>query len=618
MKRIIQSRLFLFMAGGFVVMFICVSLIMSVGAKRQARAVIADRLRDLSLDVTSWREGNEQMRAATNSGALAKTRMLARIIQYEPGILERTDSLKELAKALEVDSIAVSDGEGVLIASTEPGFLGFHMDSTEQSAEFMPAITDKSFELVQDPQERGIDHEIVQYAGVARLDAPGIVQVGYESENVFQVSDIDLMRDIVKDLPIGKDGRFIIIEDGDDPVVFASGDPGENGFRLSELGFRRDPVLPDSAFVRGLAYFFQPVKIAGESRRAFALMPKHDVFALRNRGLFFLVGISLLFFAFLYFLLSWLFRRTVTDGFAEVNRTLDKIIAGDLTQTVNVRGNPEFLALSDGINTMVSGLKKNLTDSKRRIRSENELAKSIQRTLIPPPGRLFPQFPTIDFVTGSALASGKGGDVLEAFVTGNGLRPGFLMAESVGESVTACLSMMKFRTVLQACAMTAEASASPDTILRQTLKVLEQENVFRHRFLNVFLGVFDVADSRLDYVNAGFHPPFLRTAESGRFERIPSEPGPVFTTGRPVEFKLESIKFKPGDSFFACSDGVFTFSDAEGRLYTRKLLRSALDSAPADSTPEETLDCVLNSVRRFSGELPPADDVILTAFRFLS
>ena len=605
------------MTVGFLVLFVCVFLVMTIGAQRQARAVIAARLHDLSLDVVSWREGFDQMRATTNSGALAKTRMLARIIQYEPSVLKNPESLKELAKALEVDSICISDAEGVLVASTEPGFLGFRMDSTEQSAEFMPAIYDKGFELVQDPQERGIDHEIVQYAGVARLDEPGIVQVCYESENVFQFSDVELLRDIVQDLPIGKGGRFIILEDGDDPVVLASGDPGENGFRLSELGFKRDPLFPNLAIVRGVIYFFEPVTITGESRRAFALMSKYDVFGARNRGLLFITGTYLLFFVFLYFLLSWLFKKTVTDGFSEVNRTLDKIIAGDLTQTVNVRGNPEFLALSDGINTMVGGLKKNLTDSKRRVLNENELAKSIQLSLIPPPDRLFPQFPTLDFAAGAVLAPGKGGDVIETFITSDG-RPGFMMAEAVGESVSACLSIMKFRAVLQVCAMLGDPGAQPDTILRQTMKVLENEKVFRHRFLSVFLGTLDIANRRLYYSNAGFHPPFIRTAAGDKFVRSPVEPGPVFTTGRPVEFTLESVDFAPGDILFACSDGVFSFSDADGMLYSRKQLHAVLDSLSADSSAQNTVDSVLESVRRFSGEQLPADDVILAAFRFLS
>jgi methyl-accepting chemotaxis protein len=609
MKRIIQTRLFLFMTLGLLFLLILVYLVMAFAAKRQARIEISARVLDLSREVNEWRDNGKRLRDNTDSGSLAKTRMLARIIQYDPGILKNDVHLKELAAALNVDSICVSDGEGVLIASTEPGFLGFRMDSTEQSKEFMPAIEDKSFELVQAPQERGIDHLIVQYAGVARLDAPGIVQIAYETDNVFNYSDIELMRDIMQSLPIGSGGRFLVLEDGSDPVVFASGDPSENGFRLSELGFRRDPVLPDSIFIRGRAYFYQPVKVEGEPRRVLALIPKTEVFATRNLAMLFILGIYLVFFVLFFLLLDLLIRRTVTDGFYEVNRALDKIIAGDLTQTVNVRNNPEFLALSDGINTMVGGLKKNLTDSRRRVKRENELAKSIQKTLIPAPGRRFPDFEQIDFVSAYMLAAHKGSDVLETFVTDAG-RPGFVMVEAIGDSVSACLSMMKFRAIFRPCVPPA---SDPLDMINRGMERFKDEKVFKQQFLSIFIGFIDPENRRLDYVNAGYYPPFVRRS-GGVFEQLRSSVGTVFTTAHPVEFRQESITFGPGDVFFACSNGVFSYRDREGQLFTKKMLESALNASEADSA-QALIDGVAASIRGFSGELPPDDDVVMAAFR---
>ena len=599
------------MALGLLSLLVIVNMTMSVGAKRQARTIIAERLRDLSMDVTEWRENYKKIRENTDSGSIAKARMLARIIQYEPDILKNDARLKELASVLNVDSLCVSDGEGVLIASTEPGFLGFRMDSSAQSAEFMPAIKDKAFELVQDPQERGIDHVVVQYAGVARLDEPGIVQIAYESGNVFDYSDIELMRSIMQALPIGHEGRFLVLEDGDDPVVFASGDPSENGCRLSELGFRRDPVLPDTVFLSGKPYFYQRVEIPDEPRRVLAVMPRKEVFAALNRAMLFILVTYLVFFMLFYFLLDRLIRRTVTDGFYEVNRVLDKIIAGDLTQTVNVRSNPEFLALSDGINTMVGGLKKNLTDSRRRVKRENELAKSIQQTLIPAPGQRFAQFDRIDFVSSFMLAAHKGSDVLETFVTDAG-RPGFVMLEALGDSVSASLSMMKFRAIFRPC---VPPSSSPLDMLNRGMEVFKNEKVFKKQFLSIFVGFFDLENRRLDYVNAGYYPPFLRRSD-GTFEQLRGSVGTVFTSARPVELHQESITFGPGDMFFACSNGIFSYRDREGQLFTKKMLTNGLNASKADSA-QALIDDVSSFIRGFSGELPPDDDVVMAAFRMV-
>jgi len=323
----------------------------------------------------------------------------------------------------------------------------------------------------------------------------------------------------------------------------------------------------------------------------------------------FLIVFNLIYFALLFFLLNHLFRRTVTDGFAEVNRTLDRIIAGDLTQTVNVRSNPEFLALSDGINTMVAGLKKNMTDSKRRVRRENELAKSIQRTLIPHPGPLFPLIPQIDSASSSVLAAHKGGDILETFEAA-GWRPGFVMAEAIGDSVSACLSMMKFRAVLQPC---AAFSPDPLSLLNKGIELFQDDNVFKKQFISVFVGFFDLENNRLDYVNAGYYPPFLRKS-GGAFEQLRVPPDGVFTTAHPVEFHLESITFEPGDLLFLCSNGTFSYRDADGCMFGRKALLDCLNAAHAENA-QTLLDSVSASLRRYSGELPPDDDVIMAAFR---
>ena len=594
---------------GFLCMLFFVFVVTTIAAKRQARNIISSRLRDLSMDVNDWRESFRKFRSATDSGALAKVRMLARVIQYDPAILKNDSRLKELAAALNVDTIDISDRNGILVASTEPGFLGFRMDSTDQSKEFMPAIEDKTFELVQDPQERGIDHVLVQYAGVARLDEPGIVQISYEADNVFNYSDIELMQDIMQALPIGKGGRFLVLEDGDDPVVFASGDPSENGCRLSELAFHYDPLLPESVFLRGQPYFCQRVKIEDEPRRVLALMPKDDVFGVRNRAMLFLLAFNVIYFVLLFLLLNHLFKRTVTDGFGEVNCTLDKIIAGDLTQTVNVRSNPEFLALSDGINTMVGGLKKNLTDSKRRVRRENELAKSIQKSLIPEPGPLFTQFPRLDAASSSVLAAHRGSDILETFVTCDG-KPGFVMAEAIGDSVSACLSMMKFRAVLQPCSV---SSPDPLAMMNRGLELFQGESVFRKQFISIFIGFFDPENRRLDFVNAGYYPPFLRRS-GGPFEQLRAQSGPVFTTAHPVEYRQESVTLEPGDVLFFSSDGVFSYRDHGGNLFGRKALLDALNIS-LSARSQELLDDVATAIRHFSGELPPDDDVLMAAFR---
>ena len=110
MKRIIQTRLFIFMTLGFLFMLAFVFLVTTVAAKRQARTIISDRLRDLSLDVTEWRESYRKLRATTDSGALAKVRMLARMIEYDPDILKDNSRLMSGGNTLWYASLTSTAG----------------------------------------------------------------------------------------------------------------------------------------------------------------------------------------------------------------------------------------------------------------------------------------------------------------------------------------------------------------------------------------------------------------------------------------------------------------------------------------------------------------------------
>ena len=88
-------------------------------------------------------------------------------------------------------------------------------------------------------------------------------------------------------------------------------------------------------------------------------------------------------------------------------------------------------------------------------------------------------------------------------------------------------------------------------------------------------------------------------------------------TAKPVEFRQESITFGPGDMFFACSNGIFTYRDREGQLFTKKMLLNSLNASKVDSA-QALIDDVTGYIRGIAGELPPDDDIIMAAIRIHS
>lgn len=142
---------------------------------------------------------------------VAKARSVAEIMSANPGTITN-DKLYALNKSLAVSEIHISDQKGLIEFSTVPEFVGFDFDSSDQSRPFMKALTDKNFVLVQEPQERGADKVLFQYAAVARQDAPGIIQVGVEPKTMETLLKNMSLSKIITSLKIGNEGYAFITD----------------------------------------------------------------------------------------------------------------------------------------------------------------------------------------------------------------------------------------------------------------------------------------------------------------------------------------------------------------------------------------------------------------------
>lgn len=186
-------------------------------------------LEDVARRVTQNVRNLKAVRAMSDTGALARARAFAAIIAAEPDILDRSNRTRfeAVARDLGVDELHVSDAKGVLVRSIPTVYEGFAMGSAEQSAAFMPAITNVDFALVQEPRVKGHRtgddryDKVFQYAGVARRDQPGIVQIGYRAERVGEAMKLADVADIAATTRVGRDGRVLIAprQDDDPPVV---------------------------------------------------------------------------------------------------------------------------------------------------------------------------------------------------------------------------------------------------------------------------------------------------------------------------------------------------------------------------------------------------------------
>ena len=213
--------------------------------REMARIGLEDVSRRVALSVRNLRTVREM-----NEGvALSRARSLAQLISESPDVMkpENRAKFEAYAALLGVDELHVTDARGILVRCLPSVYEGRNMADSAQSAAFLPAITNAEFSLVQELQAKGLSSEgdehagLFQYAGVARRDEPGIVQVGYRAERVAEATRLADVDDIAATSRIGRDGR-VRIERLEHP------DPVPRNFRLEKQGGGRRMAVFTNSF----------------------------------------------------------------------------------------------------------------------------------------------------------------------------------------------------------------------------------------------------------------------------------------------------------------------------------------------------------------------------------
>jgi sigma-B regulation protein RsbU (phosphoserine phosphatase) len=133
-------------------------------------------------------------------------------------------------------------------------------------------------------------------------------------------------------------------------------------------------------------------------------------------------------------------------------------------------------------------------------------------------------------------------------------------------------------------------------------------------FVTLFCGVLDLRTGGFSYANAGHNPPVLLDADNGgRFLDVSK--GIVAGIMDGARYPLGHIQLDPHKTILMYTDGVTEAMNDQGGFYTdERLLEAAERSASASA--RELVSQVHDSVIRFAGNAPQADDITLLALRW--
>jgi len=245
-----------------------------------------------------------------------------------------------------------------------------------------------------------------------------------------------------------------------------------------------------------------------------------------------------------------------------------------------------------------------------KLRGELDIARTIQRSLLPSKFPAFPSRTEFDLLAEMIPAKEVGGDFYDFFLLDEH-RLGFVIGDVSGKGVPAAIYMALARALLRATALTG---ICPAACLQRVNTLLCAETT-SGLFVTIAYGILDTRNGEVSYCLGGHNPPYLVPAASApvqlegtRSALVGLIPRAVFSEGR--------LRLEHGDSIFLYTDGVTEAMNAADEQYEEERLEAYL--AKVSTAPlRELVDGVVADVRAFAAGAPQSDDITVLTIRYL-
>lgn len=343
---------------------------MSKTLNNQMQAFAQNNLQALALTLNENNETYNLIKDQLYKDLISKSKALAEIIAANPSVLTN-EKLIALAKSLDVQEIHVTDGKGVIAYGTVPEFIGFDFNTSDQTKPFLNGLTDKSFELAQEPSPRGTDKTLFQYVGVARQDMPGIVQIGVEPKTISAMLDKMALSTIISQTKVGN-GGYAAATDFNGNII-AHPKKELLGKNLKDLGINIDLGKNQGETkytLNGEAKYLQYQKMDNDI--VFIVIPQTQFLGPLYSMISVLTLVEIILLALSVVALLLISRFTIVTKLKEIVRLIDKTAAFDLSYDSSFE---PLLKLKDEIGLIANSaakMRKTLREIIGSIRSESD------------------------------------------------------------------------------------------------------------------------------------------------------------------------------------------------------------------------------------------------------
>lgn len=378
MKKIFTQKLFAYMIVALVATIAAIFILQTFTNRYNNTASSQSKLVDVRERLAENDAIVAQLTENLGQNNLAKARAFADMLFAQPSIADDHEKLLEIMERLMVNEIHIIDEDGFITGSTVDAYLNFDMKSGEQSNAFMVIVEDPSIEIVQEPQGNAAEGIIMQYIGVARKDAKGLVQVGVRPEVLEKILEGTDVSVVLNGIDFGTNG-YVYAIDQKSGLLLAHPNSKLVGTSAVAAGFPKDFVGNGRAKVNGKSGYYYAEKDGDMVIGTF--LPVSEYYAAR-RSQTLIVSLSmLLIFGVLLIMISRMVDSKIVQGINNITDSTKKIAEGNFDIEIKEKGNPEFEQLSHSINKMVESICQNIHENEKLIKQQTQDMQSNQ-TLI--------------------------------------------------------------------------------------------------------------------------------------------------------------------------------------------------------------------------------------------
>lgn len=238
------------------------------------------------------------------------------------------------------------------------------------------------------------------------------------------------------------------------------------------------------------------------------------------------------------------------------------------------------------------------------LESELQLAKRVQCDLQPKPQSVSPH---LKFAARALAADHVGGDFYDVFEAESG-KVAVVLGDVSGKGVPAALLGSVLHGAIRS------STARQHEFACERINRMLCERTAGERFATLFWGVYDPANNKLCYVNAGHVAPMLVREGGRRIERL-SEGGPVLGLLPHAHYSAAFVNINDGDKLIAYSDGIIEAFNEHQEEFGEDRLAETI-AVGSDEEPETLCEQIVKQVTAFASSETPQDDRTLIIVKF--